>query len=211
MSRIFVCVLVPTGIYKASQSYPLYFLCTQCFYIYLYCKCISYGVLPPLHHYILFFTFFSILLCKVNHLKVSLCQQYFYLAFYCTNSIIILSNIFLTEKISHKHLAKKLGHLSIVKKTTNGNSEFSISWYLQMKTRCLSKQHALAKCKLNTRIPERNPRAYNIRKARFVSPLEASSPSYTFGLKAQKSKKIHNRASYNLIFLKYLKCIKQGI
>lgn len=142
---IFMCVLVLRGIYKASQSYSLYFLCTQCFYSCLYCKCISYGVLPPLHHYILLFTFISTLLCKVNHLKVSLCQQYFYLAFYCINSIIILSNIFLTEKIIHKHFSKELGHLSIEKKKpTDGNSEFSI-WYLQMKTRCLSKQHALAK------------------------------------------------------------------
>lgn len=136
--------------YNTSQSYSFNFLCIQCFYICLYCKRISYGVLPLLHHYILLFTFFSTLVCEVNHLKVSLCQGYFYLAFYCLNSIFFLSNIFLTQKISHKHFSRESGHSSIGKKPTDCNSDFSISWYLQMKTRCLSKQHALAKHKLWT-------------------------------------------------------------
>lgn len=181
--------------YNASQSYSFNFLCIQCFYICLYCKRISYGVLPPLHHYILLFTFFSTLVCKVNHLKVSLCQWYFYLAFYCLNSIFFLSNIFLTQKISHKHFSRESGHSSIGKNLLIATVTFPSPGIFRWRLDALANSMLWPNISsgLNTRIP----RAYNIRKIRFVIPLEPSSPSCAFGLEAQKSKKIHNRASYN--------------
>ena len=129
------------------------------------------------------------------------------------NSIIILSNIFLTQKESHKCFSRELGHLGIGKNLpmaiVNFRSPGIFRWRLDALANSMLWPNISSG--LNTKIPQWNPRAYNIRKVRFVSPLESSSPSCAFGLEAQKSKKIHNRASYNFIFLMYLKCIKQRI